>query len=95
MNDHPWTNEIQNIYQTVSPAGELSQEEREILRDADYSESQLKELFETGFTHHRNEPGYDQEAVQDARERFVEIINMLGYSDNDIDWESWREWMGY
>jgi hypothetical protein len=95
MQEHPWSDEIEHIYQTVSPAGELSAQENEILRDADFSEAQLKELFETGFTHHRGEPGYDQEAVQDARDQYLEMIQLLGYEDSDLDWEAWREWMGY
>lgn len=58
----------------------------------DYEFERAEELFERGFTHHADEPGYDKEDAQAAREEFFEFT---GLPDELFPWDEWREAMGY
>jgi hypothetical protein len=61
-----------------------------LFRDYEYEIAQ--DLFERGFTHHADEPGYDREEAQAAREEFFEFT---GLPDELFPWDEWREAMGY
>jgi hypothetical protein len=50
------------------------------------------DLYERGFTHHAEDPGYDADDVAEAREEFFEF---MGLEDEDFPWDDWREAMGY
>lgn len=61
-----------------------------LFRDYEYDIAQ--DLYEAGFTHHADEPGYDPDAARDAREEFFEFT---GLPEDLFPWDDWREAMGY
>jgi hypothetical protein len=83
-----WVEPVRDIYESM---GEITQEDKQLLREIDYSERELKELFDTGFLAY----GIDPDTRSDARESFFETMEFLGYDREDFDWQAWREWKGY
>jgi hypothetical protein len=61
-----------------------------LFREYEYNEA--ADLFERGFTHHADEPGYDREDAMAARDEFFEFT---GLPEELFDWDGWREAMGY
>lgn len=88
----PWGDDVERIYESVSH-GELEPDEERTLHDADFSEEQLRELFDEGFLTHEGDASAQERF--DAREAFFEWMEYLGYDRDDFNWQAWREHMGY
>lgn len=58
----------------------------------DYEYNHTADLFERGFTHHSDEPGYDANDVAEARAEFWEFT---GLPEELFPWDEWREAMDY
>lgn len=78
---------------------ELPEEWQEVFDDIpgiglfrDYEYNEAMDLFEAGFMHRSDEPGYDRDAVMQAREEFFDFT---GLPEDLFPWDEWREAMGY
>jgi hypothetical protein len=86
--DEPWAAEVEHIYNSIHP---ITERDDELLRDADYSEEQLREAFYEGFI---DKDGTADER-HDGREQFFHWMEYLGYDETDFDWNEWADWAGY
>lgn len=77
-----WPDDWQDVFQDIPGVAEFR----------DYEFDIAAQLFEQGFMHHSDEPGYDKDAAQSAREEFFEYT---GLPDELFPWDEWREAMGY
>lgn len=82
MSFDDWPEEWQETFDDIPGVG--------LFRDYEYE--QASELFEAGFMHHSNEPGYDPDAIREAREEFFDFT---GLPEELFPWDEWREAMGY
>jgi hypothetical protein len=81
------------------PFGEWPDEWRETFDDIpgiglfrEYEQDVAMDLFEAGFMHHSDEPGYDADYAQAMRDEFFEFT---GLPEEMFPWDEWREAMGY
>lgn len=77
-----WNEGLQDVWNDVPGVSHFREYEREIAED----------LFERAFTHYSDEPGYDRDDVQAARDEFFEFT---GLPEELFPWDEWREEMGY
>lgn len=77
-----WDSEFRDVFDDIPGVP--------MFRDYEYGEAER--LFEIGFTHHSDEPGYDAAEAQAAREEFFEFT---GLPEELFPWDDWREAMGY
>lgn len=77
-----WPDEWQTTFEDIPGVG--------MFRTYEYE--QATELFERAFMHHSDEPGYDSDSVNAAREEF---FTYTGLPEELFPWDEWREAMGY
>jgi len=88
----PWTREVERIYTFSTEQATVNEIDDRTLRDAGFSEEQLREFFSEGFLTRSTEPPSDKAELRDA---YFEWMEYLGYDTSDFDWHAWREYMGY
>lgn len=77
-----WPEDWQDVFDDIPGVSEFR----------DYEWNIAADLFEQGFMHHSDEPGYDADAAQAARDEFFEFT---GLPEELFPWDEWREAMGY
>lgn len=77
-----WSSEWQETFDDIPGIG--------LFREYEYDRAM--ELFEAGFMHHSDEPGYDRDHAQAMRDEFFEFT---GLPEEMFPWDEWREAMGY
>lgn len=95
----PWSDDVEYVLRNqVFNEGEreygLSEHDIERLRDANFTDEQLRETFEDAFLS-RSGGSVSPDERYDARQAFFDWMEYLGYDDNDYNWQAWREYMGY
>lgn len=99
MPDEPWTANITEIYESLSNGHPLTEDDRDMLESADFSEDALRDAFEEGFLQSANpaSPIFNEDVSPDDRRTIRELVlnyfSYLGYHDRREFWDKWREWI--
>ena len=92
MSYDDWDESFRDVYDDVPGMAEAYSEDYAAGNfDPGYAEA----LFEAGFTMHASEleaAGYSPDDVLAIREEFFDY---MGISEDQFDWQEWREAMGY
>jgi hypothetical protein len=91
----PWGPEVERIFTFSTEHDRINDIDDRTLRDADFSEEQLRELFDDGFLSRANDNDVTPDERFDARSAYFEWMEYLGYDLAEFDWEAWRDYMGY
>lgn len=89
MSYEDWTDEFQDLFDTVPGLADAE------LNDREFDIRIAEALFEEGFTRHADE--YDASGLDPAQVSAIraEFFDYIGLNDADFDWAEWREAMGY
>lgn len=96
MSAPEWTDNLQQAHDEIAHV-DLDDEDLSVLDANGVSIADYQSMFAEAFMQYRNDPNNELEPHERAalRQEWFDLIDAMGYSSDDFDWDLWREWMGY